>query len=581
MKSQIRKLLSEALGNMYANGQIFSIPDFDLSEPKQGFGDYSTGVAFVLAREQKVGPNDCAQAITRQIELLDKGKLFAKAEVLNGFINFSISKDMLAAHVFSLQGGVKIEKPGLRPDGAPKKIVFEYSSPNANKPLHIGHTRNNIYGMSCINLLRATGHAVTAVEVINDRGIHIMKSVLMYMKYGAGATPQSEGIKPDHFVGKFYSMFSEKAAESEEQKRALESEAQELLLRWENGDDQVREIWKKMNAWFYSGLEQTYARDGSNFDDKDFESEFYDKGKSLVNQGVEMGIFKKDADGGVYVDLTSQGLDKKYLLRSDGTSIYITQELYLWVRRYEKWSFDEAIVTTSSEQSYHFDALKRIFRMFGYSWAEKFQHLPYEHVYLGTGKMSSRAGNAVSEDDLIEMIKQKVCETMKSSRKIKASAEDDSVVEAIALAAIKYAYLKYDRNTKIYFDIDQTISIEGNTGPYIQYAYARIQSVLKKAGDFKKEPPKGLVEDSELLLARHLLHYEDVLASAALEFKPNALCNYLFQLASKFNSFYDQVSILGAESERLKIDRLNLLVAAKEALGQGLSLLGIKTLDQM
>ncbi|MBU6447717.1 arginine--tRNA ligase, partial [Patescibacteria group bacterium] len=311
------------------------------------------------------------------------------------------------------------------------------------------------------------------------------------------------------------------------------------------------------------------------------ESDIYDKGRELVMQGLDKGIFHKERDGAVYVDLTDQGLDKKYLLRADGTTIYITQDMYLWHLRNEKHHPDAAVVTTSSEQAYHFNVLAKIFELLQFPWAQNFRHLPYEHVYLGKSKMSSRGGNVVSADDLLEMTKEKVLATMQASQKVKGSADDSALVEDIAFGAIKYGYLKYDRNTKIYFDLDETIAIEGNTGPYLQYTNARIKSILEKAGKFKQAAPDALQDESELLLARHLLHYDHTVATAAREFRPNLLCNYLLELAQKFNLFYDRVSVLNADNAKQKQARLNLLVSVSNVFKNGLALLGIKAPEKM
>lgn len=562
---------------MYENGQIFSLPSFELDIPKENFGDYSTNVAFVIARGGKFNPNEVAEILAREIKQLDQSGIFKEIKVVGGFLNFFIAENVLAKSALEMQKEIDIEKTGYKEDGTPFKVVFEYSSPNTNKPLHIGHTRNDVYGMACINLLRATGHEVVACEIMNDRGTHIMKSMLMYFKYGAGKTPQSENAKPDHFVGKFYTMFSVEA----EKNPGLEQEAQELLQKWEAGDKEVRKLWKQMNDWYYAGVKETYVREGSEFDEVQYESDVYDKGRELVLEGVKKGMFVKEDDGSVSVDLTSQGLDKKTLLRKDGTTIYITQDLYLWDLRNKEHHPDQAYVTIASEQSYHFQVLEKLFQMLGYPWAENFKHLPYEFVFLGKSKMSSRAGNTITADELVTATKEKVRQTMLGSQKIKASADDAEIVEAIAFGAIKYGFLKYDRNTKIYFDMDETIAIEGNTGPYLQYTYARIRSVLEKAGEFKRAAPEQLKENSELAVLRHLMHYSETAVLAAKEFRPSILANYLFELAAKFNSFYDQVSILNAESEDLKLARLNLLASASAVLAHGLGLLGIKTVKKM
>ncbi len=576
MKRYVQKLLSEVLGNMFENGQIRALPDFSLDVPKENFGDFSTNIAHIIAREGQFQPNNVAEIIAHELAQLDAARAFKEIKVVNGFINIFLAPKFLAENALAMQKAIEI--PAV---GSGKKVVFEYSSPNTNKPLHIGHTRNDVFGKACINLLRSVGYDVISCEIINDRGIHIMKSMLMYMKFGNDKTPESLGVKPDHFVGKFYAMFAEESAKSEEAAKQLEQEAQELLQKWEANDREVRDLWEKMNKWFYEGVKITYAKEGSTFDDVEYESNIYDKGRELVLDGVKQGIFQKEADGSVSVDLSADGLDKKYLLRKDGTTIYITQDLYLWHLRNDKYHPDLAVVTTSSEQAYHFQVLAKLFQLLQFPWAENFKHLPYEHVYLGKNKMSSRGGNTVTADDLLETIKERVRETMRNSQKIRADVNDDAVVEAIAFAAIKYGFLKYDRNTKIYFDMDETIAIEGNTGPYLQYTYARINSVLQKAGDFKREIAGEFQAESELSLLRQLMHYDDAVISAAEEYRPNAVANYLYELAGKFNTFYDKVSILNAETEQQKIQRLNLLVAVAKVLEHGLGLLGIKAIKEM
>ena len=582
MKRQIYKLLSESLGIMYSNGQIFSLPTFELETPKGAFGDYSTNVAFMIAKEGKFNAVEVATIIATELKAQDQAGLLESVEVVNGFLNMTIAKKPLAELVVSMQTAIQIEHTGLTEEGLSKKVLFEYSSPNTNKALHIGHTRNDVYGMACINILKALGHHVITAEVINDRGIHIMKSMLMYQKHGNDKTPESEGIKPDHFVGKYYVMFKEQSEQSEIEKETLEKEAQGMLLKWEQADPEIRALWTKMNSWFYQGVAETYAREGSTFDHVDYESAIFDKGKEVVMEGLSKGIFAEQPDGAVYVDLIEQGLDKKYLLRNDGTTIYITQDIYLWKMRNELFHPDFVYCTTSVEQVYHFQVLKEIFKLFGYSWAESFEHLDYGHVFLGKNKMSSRAGNTVSADDLLSQTKERVKATMMNSQKIKGSSDDEALVEAIAFAAIKYGYLKFDRNTIIYFDLEETVAIEGNTGPYLQYAYARIQSVIAKAeGAITLKNPESLTESSELKLMRMLIHYPEAVSKAGKEFKPNLICSYLFELAGAFNSFYDQVSILNAESEHLRAERLNLCMSVAAVLKHGLEILGIAVVEQM
>lgn len=590
MKRYIQNAVAAALKELLDKGEITEIPNVEISVPKENFGDFSVNAGHAIARSSgagadsaKLNPVQAGELVAKHLTAIDAAseKNFAEIKVVNGFVNIFIAPEKLGASVLQMQKEIQIEQLGVDDNGRAKKVVFEYSSPNTNKPLHIGHTRNDVYGAACINLLRAIGYDVTSTEIINDRGIHIMKSMLMYMKFGAPETPASAGTKPDHFVGKFYQMFAAESAKSEGEKEQLEAEAQELLLKWESGDSEVRALWETMNEWFYEGVKETYAREGSTFDEVEHESEIYNEGRDLVLAGVETGVFQKEDDGSVSVDLTPQGLDKKYLLRKDGTTIYITQDMYLWYLRNEKHHPDLALVTTSSEQAYHFNVLKHLFILLAFPWAQKFNHLPYEHVFLGKSKMSSREGNTITADDLVLNVKEKVRETMSTSQKIKSSSEDEELVEAIAFAAIKYGYLKYDRNTKIYFDLDETIAIEGNTGPYLQYTYARINSVLEKAEAGAAEALNLLKEPSEQTLMRALVHYPDAVVVAAREYRPSLLCANLFDLAQKFNTFYDQVSVMNAENEELKNQRAALLRSVAVVLEHGLRLLGIKAVQKI
>ncbi len=584
MKAYISELVTQSIQELFGEdgSQALATSFFDVSYPKAEFGDYATNIAMVLYKKLKDapagGPAGLAEQLSSKIKELDHKETFEKVENAGGFINFYITSAAKASLIGQMANQISIAPD----ENGPKKVVFEYSSPNTNKPLHIGHTRNDTYGVACVNLLKAIGYNVVTCEIINDRGIHIMKSVLMYMKHGKGKTPESENIKPDHFVGKFYVMFAEAASESEVKEKELLEEAQELLRKWEAGDEEVRKVWKQMNAWWYEGVKQTYEREGSHFDEAQYESEVYDKGRDLVLAGVEKGVFTKEEDGGISVDLTEAKLDKKYLLRKDGTTIYITQDMYLWDLRNQKHHPDLALVTTAAEQAYHFAVLAKLFELLEYSWARNFKHLPYEHVYLGKDKMSSRGGNTIAADDLLATIKDRVRETMKGLDKIKGTADDETLVEQVAFGAIKYGYLKYEPNTRIYFDPEQTIALEGNTGPYIQYAHARIRSIINKAEQFELQAPENLSEPAELELMRWLQYYQEkIVLDAALEYKPNSLCNYLFELASKFGTFYNAVPVLATEDSNLRNQRLTLLTAVANTIEHGLNLLGIEAPKEM
>ncbi len=576
MHQYIHALFSDILGPMFTSGKLSVLPTIEISIPDLAFGDYATNVALRLAGQLKQSPQEIAEKFAVELTARDSAGRFESITAVGGFINFKVSKKFLGEFVYELVSDIAIE-----PIGKQKKVVFEYSSPNTNKPLHIGHTRNDTYGVACVNLLKAVGYDVTTCEIINDRGVHIMKSMLMYQRFGNGETPESTGLKPDHFVGKFYALFGQQAAESPEIEAVLLEEAQELLRKWEAGDSEVRALWKQMNDWFFEGVKETYAREGSNFDEVDFESDIFDKGKELVLDGVKRGVFTQEEDGSVSVDLTAQGLDKKYLLRKDGTTIYITQDLYLWHIRNDRHHPDSAFVTTSIEQSYHFKVLQELFKILEFPWANTFQHLPYEHVYLGEGKMSSRTGKSITADDLLDTIKERIKTVMGGLEKTKQLATNDELVEQVAFGAIKYGYLKYEPNTRIYFDIEQTISLEGNTGPYIQYAYARMRSIITKAGEFEQVMAVSLTDPAEIDLARNLLHYSEQIVHAATEHKPNILCNYLYELASTFGTFYAAVPVLKTDDLALRNERLTLILATANILQHGLNILGIQAPEEM
>lgn len=587
MKAYISQLIEQAVRDISPDQAeaVLGSAGFDVSFPKPGFGDYATNAAMVLYKKFNVAPatspNDFAKDLAAKLTSLDHKDSFSKIEPVGGFINFTLKQEVLAHLATANQKQIEFTSEEGKA-GQGKKVVFEYSSPNTNKALHIGHVRNDVYGKACINLLKAVGYNVVTCEIINDRGIHIMKSILMYQKYGEGQTPETAGLKSDHFVGKFYAMFGAKAVESEEAEKMLLEEAQELLRRWESGDEEVRAVWKKMNEWFFEGVKKTYEREGSTFDEQDFESQIYDKGRDLVLAGVEKGVFQKEEDGSISVDLENEKLGKKYLLRQDGTTLYITQDMYLWDQRNSRHQPDMAFVTTSVEQAYHFQVLQHVFRLLDYPWAANFKHLPYEHVYLGKNKMSSRSGSTISADELYDSVKERVRETMAGLEKLKGSAEDDVLVEAVALGAVKYGYLHYEPQTRIYFDIDTTISLEGNTGPYIQYAYARIQSILRKVSvsDSSVEPT-DLGSPEELQLMRTIIKYESAVAAAAREYKPNLLCSYLLELASNLNSFYANVPVVKEEDNNIQAQRISLLLTTANVLKNGLGLLGIEAPEEM
>ncbi len=582
MKAYISSLLKQAIAEIspLEAEKVLSESVFEVSYPKAEFGDYASNAAMMtfknFSEKPAHNPMEFAKLLAEKCVALDHAQSFSSVEAAGGFINFTLSAKALAGQILHILEDFQIE-----PIGSGKKVVFEYSSPNTNKALHIGHVRNDVYGKACINLLKAVGYDVVSCEIINDRGIHIMKSLLMYQKFGEGTTPESTHTKPDHFVGKYYALFSEKSSASEDMEKQLLEEAQELLVKWEAGDAETRKAWQQMNDWFYEGATQTYAKEGTTFDEVDFESQIYDKGRDLVLNGVEKGIFQKEEDGSVSLDLEEDKLGKKYLLRKDGTTLYMTQDMYLWDLRNKRHSPDLAIVTTAAEQAYHFAVLKKVFSLLEYPWAENFKHLPYEHVYLGKNKMSSRSGNTVTADELLSTVKEKVKHAMAELERLKGSTDNDELIEQIAFAAIKYGYLKYEPNTRIYFDIDQTISLQGSTGPYIQYAYARINSILNKVGSSQYASPENLDKPEERILMRLLTQFNDVVVLAAREYKPNVLCTYLLELAQAFHAFYAVAQVANADTDADREQRVCVLMASAKILEHGLGILGIAAPKEM
>lgn len=579
MKLFVEQIIGQAVTSLFGE-HVTAATNFSVTEPpSEDLGDYATNAALLLAKPLKRNPREISETLAAKILELDTDNDFSEVKSSGGFVNLSFSSKGLLKNLTAILD--QRDLYGASVIGGGKKIMFEYSSPNTNKPLHIGHTRNDVYGAACINLLRLLGYKVISCEIINDRGIHIMKSALMYMKRGNGETPNSTSTKPDHFVGKFYTMFAQESAQNPEAEVKLLEEAQELLVKWEKGDEEVRKIWQQMNDWFYAGVKETYLKEGTTFDEVDFESQIYDKGRELVLSGVDSGVFQKEADGSVSVDLAAEGLDKKYLLRKDGTTIYITQDLYLWNLRNERHKPDIAYVTTAAEQSYHFAVLSKLFKLLEFPWAENFRHLPYEHVYLGKNKMSSREGNSISADELLKIVKSRISEVMKATKHSKALPNEESLVEDLAFGAIKYGYLKYEPNTRIYFDLDQTISIDGNTGPYIQYAHARMASILKKVPGVSTSVSIAKIPDSDRMLLRQLLYYSDAILMSAKELKPNLLCNYLFVLAQTFNTFYEQSPVIGESDQSVKDFRVQLIEATSQIIRNGLAALGIHAPEEM
>ena len=481
-----------------------------------------------------------------------------------------------------------------------RTVMVEFSSPNTNKPLHLGHVRNILLGWSLSQLLQAAGNNVVKVNLVNDRGIHICKSMLAWLKKGNGATPESTGKKGDHLVGDYYVEFNNMLTaetkqimeadssidKDEAQKMAsCQKEAQNMLLKWEQGDPEVVSLWKQMNSWVYDGFDKTYEALGVGFDKIYYESQTYLLGKSLVNMGLEKGVFYRRDDGSVWCDLTADGLDEKLLLRSDGTSVYMTQDIGTACRRHDEYNFDELIYVVGNEQNYHFQVLKLVLSKLGLPWSDAIYHMSYGMVELPEGKMKSREGTVVDADDLIAKMFTTAKETSLEMGKLEdmSQSEQDELFMTIGLGALKYFIIKVDPRKTILFDPRESIDFNGNTGPFIQYTYARIKSILRKAGEkgYQTAFTQSGFLPKEIEILKIMASLPDKISEAAAAHSPALVANYAYDLAKEFNQYYHDVSILKEENDAVRSDRLALLVAISKVLVKTMTILGIKLPERM
>ena len=531
------------------------------------------------------------------IHLIAHGKQ-SKVATVKGFLNLSFSNSYWNRLFSEISSDRNFGQ--LPPTG--KTIMVEFSSPNTNKPLHLGHIRNNLLGWSVSRLLEANGHKVMKVNLVNDRGIHICKSMLAWLKTGNGETPESSGKKGDHLVGDYYVAFndmyrkevSELVAggmpEEEAEKNAPSlKEAQEMLLKWEQGDEEVVALWKKMNSWVYDGFAKTYADLGISFDRTYYESQTYLLGKALVQKGLDQGIFEREADGSVWCDLTADGLDRKLLLRGDGTSVYMTQDLGTAEQRFEEYSLDEHIYVVGNEQNYHFQVLKLILKKLGFAWSDNIYHLSYGMVELPEGKMKSREGTVVDADDLIEKMYNTAKETSAELGKIDnmTEAEQDELFRTLSLGALKYFIIKVDPKKTMLFDPKESIDFNGNTGPFIQYTHARIKSILRKAAstgisygisDVAEDTP---LSAKEIRIIKLLDQFPGKIAEAGAAYSPAIIANYSYDLAKEFNQYYHDTPILKEEDGKLLRYRLMLIDKVARVLVKAMSVLGIELPERM
>ncbi len=586
-KQHLNLLLQKAIEEVYQ----LQVPSLEIQFTRKEFeGDY-TLVVFPLIKTLKKKPEQIGQELG---EYLLAQKQIAAFNVVKGFLNLEL---LPAAIVNNLSENAQNVNYGVQhPSENSNTVMVEYSSPNTNKPLHLGHVRNNLLGYSVAEIIAASGANVVKTQIINDRGIHICKSMLAWEKFGNGETPESSHIKGDHLVGKYYVEFDKhyraeikelvaSGMEEEEAKKKapIFLEAQEMLRKWEANDPEVRALWEKMNNWVYDGFAKTYQRLGVDFDEYLYESDTYILGKDLVEEGLKNGVFYRKEDGSVWIDLTEDGLDEKLVLRADGTSVYMTQDLGTAVERFKNRKLDDLIYVVGNEQDYHFKVLFLILQKLGYTWAETLQHLSYGMVDLPEGKMKSREGTVVDADDLMQEIYETAKEIAQELGKIEgySETEKDALYETIAMGALKYFILKVDPKKRILFDPKESVDFNGNTGPFVQYAYARIQSLLRK------ETPKEMDWSTVELLAiekeliRLLNDFGDTIQKAADELSPALIANYVFDLVKLYNSFYQNTPILKTENETEKHFRLMLSLWVGNTIASGLKLLGIQVPERM
>jgi len=582
--------VTQAVKTLY---QLDATPaQIQLQNTRKEFEGDITLVVFPFTKVSRKSPEATANEIGEFIQAhMSEIESF---NVIKGFLNLSIKKeywlDFLSVNYLSGQFGFS-ENTGEKP------VVVEYSSPNTNKPLHLGHIRNNLLGFSLSRILQAAGKNVVKVNLVNDRGIHICKSMLAWQRWGNGETPESSGIKGDHLVGKYYVFFDKHFkeeiavlvsqglnAEEASKKAPLILEAQQILQKWEAGDEEVINLWKKMNGWVYDGFAITYKTLGIEFDKTYYESQTYLLGKELVEKGVEQGVYIRRNDGSVWVDLGAEGLDEKLLLRSDGTSVYMTQDLGTAQQRYDEYNPEQLIYVVGNEQEYHFNVLKVVLKHLGCDWADSIYHLSYGMVELPAGKMKSREGTVVDADDLMDEMFKTAEETTRELGKANelSDAEAERLFNTIGLGALKYYILKVDPKKQILFNPEESVDFAGNTGPFIQYTYARIQSILRKS-DFSLEQDVTniVLHEKEKELLKQLELFPEVIQNAAHNHSPALIANYTYDLVKEYNSFYQSVSILGETDLLTKVFRGQLSQKVGQTIKSAFKLLGIEVPERM
>ena len=604
IESQITSAAQAAVKVLY--GQDVPEKMVQLQKTRSNFEGNLTLVVFPFLKLSKKKPEETAQEIGDY--LVANCKAVAKYNTVKGFLNLTVAS---AAWVELLNDINADEKYGEKPVTASSPLVMiEYSSPNTNKPLHLGHVRNNLLGWSLAQIMEANGNRVIKTNIVNDRGIHICKSMLAWLKWGNGITPETAGKKGDHLIGDFYVAFdkhykeecttlqeqyikeglSEKEAEEKAKNEApLIKEAHKMLVKWEQGDPEVRALWKKMNSWVYAGFDETYKALGVSFDKIYYESNTYLVGKKKVEEGLEKGLFFRKDDNSVWADLSKDGLDQKLLLRSDGTSVYMTQDIGTAEMRFADFPIDKMIYVVGNEQNYHFQVLSILLDRLGFKWGKDLVHFSYGMVELPNGKMKSREGTVVDADDLIASMidnASKLSEDKVNKLEGISPEEKASIARIVGMGAVKYFILKVDARKNMLFNPEESIDFNGNTGPFVQYTYARVRSILRKAAAQGLALPASLPDDAplnekEISLIQKLSDFAAAVAQAGKDYSPSGIANYCYELTKEFNQFYHDYSILNADSEAEKITRLVLAKNVAKVIKNGMSLLGIEVPERM
>ena len=590
----LQEILFEPIKNAVEKLFQITIEKVEFQSTKKDFEGDITMVVFPLVKVIKGNPLEIGTKIGEY--LVENVAEVSKFNVVAGFLNLVISDEYYITYFNSIKNNNSFGF--VTPTEGEKAVMVEYSSPNTNKPLHLGHIRNNLLGYSVAEIIKASGKKVYKTQIINDRGIHICKSMLAWQKFGNGQTPNSTGLKGDKLVGNFYvefdkaykieiaSLISQGKTEEEAKKQApLILEAQQMLLDWENGKPEVIELWKTMNQWVYDGFAVTYKNLGVDFDSYYYESNTYLLGKDVVEEGLTRGVFFKKEDGSVWIDLTADGLDEKIVLRSDGTSVYMTQDIGTAIQRVRDFSdIGGMVYTVGNEQDYHFKVLFLILKKLGYEWAENLFHLSYGMVELPSGKMKSREGTVVDADDLMAEMTTTAQQISEDLGKLDGYSVEEkaSLYNTIGLGALKYYMLKVDPKKQMMFNPEESVDFNGNTGPFIQYTYARIQSILRKATfDYSKQVTFSELHEKEKELIKQVQLFPEVIQSAAENHSPALVANYTYDLVKEFNSFYQNVSILGEDNLDRKIFRVQLSNSVSQVIKSAFGLLGISVPERM